>query len=40
MQKRIIVIVAGVLGIFAALTAVASATLIMGYQPRLPKSLQ
>lgn len=40
MKKHLVFVLMGVMAAFAALTAVASATSIYGYQPRLPKSLR
>jgi cyclic lactone autoinducer peptide len=39
-MKRLVLLLAGILSVFAAATAVASATLILGYQPKMPDSLQ
>lgn len=40
MKRRMVRILVGALTMVASLTAVASATLWFGHQPRLPKSLR
>lgn len=39
-MKRIVKVLVAALTAFASLTAVASATMLWGHQPRLPKSLR
>ena len=40
MVRFLVLAAAALMGVFASLTAAASATAVMGYQPRLPKSLR